>query len=70
MVTRSLLQPDNAAGHDVCQQIPGLRKLYSHQREEVIEEQLLLQREAYYIHALQTESPRGLYEELLLVCFL
>ena len=30
----------------------------------------LLQREAHYIHLLQTESPRGLNEELLLNCFL
>ena len=30
----------------------------------------LLQREAYWIHTLQTEHPKGLNEELLLGCFL
>lgn len=33
-------------------------------------DQLLLQREAFWIHTLQTEFPKGLNEELLLGCFL
>lgn len=39
-------------------------------RVEFIVKQHLLQREEYYTHALQTESPRDLNEELTLGYFL
>lgn len=45
----------NAAGHDVCSlKFQGI----------------LLQREAFWIHKLKTESPKGLTEELIFNCFL
>ena len=60
----------NEAGHDVCSlRFQGI-ELVQPLRRGGDRDRRLLQREAYWIHRLQTESPRGLNEELLLSCFL
>ena len=60
----------NEAGHDVCTlRFQGI-ELVRPPKRGGNRDQLLLQREAYWIHALQTEVPKGLNEELLLGCFL
>ena len=60
----------NAVGHDVCTlRFQGLEVVNPSKRGGD-RGKSLLKREAYWIHTLQTECPRGLNEELLLSCFL
>lgn len=60
----------NEAGHDVCTlRFQGI-EFVKCSRKGGNRDQLLLQREAFWIHTLQTEFPKGLNEELLLGCFL
>ena len=58
------------AGHTVCDlKFQGIEHVKPINRGGN-RDKLLLQREAFYIHYLQTEFPRGLNEELSLSCFL
>ena len=60
----------NAVGHKVCSlRFQGIEVVQPLKRGGDREKRLL-QREAWYIHFLQTEQPKGLNEELLLGCFL
>ena len=60
----------NAAGHDVCSlRFQGIECVQPLKRGGN-RNKLLLQREAKWIHTLQTEHPKGMNEELLLGCFL
>ena len=60
----------NAVGHDVCTlRFQGIEVVNPLKRGGD-RDKVLLQREAYWIHTLQTEHPKGLNEELLLGCFL
>ena len=59
-----------AAGHGVCDlRFQGI-EFVEPMRRGGDRGRLLLQREAYWIHTLRTESPKGLNEELVLSCFL
>lgn len=60
----------NASRHDVCslsfrgiEEVKPLRRGGNGER-------FVLQREAFWIHTLQTEHPQGLNEELFPSCFL
>ncbi len=60
----------NSAGHDVCSlRFQGIEEVKPLKRGGD-REKALLQREAFWIHTLQTEYPKGMDEELLLGCFL
>ncbi len=60
----------NSAGHDVCSlRFQGIEEVKPLKRGGD-REKALLQREAFWIHTLQTEYPKGMNEELLLGCFL
>ena len=60
----------NSAGHEVCSlRFQGIEAVQPLKRGGN-RDRLLLQREARWIHNLQTEHPKGLNEELLLGCFL
>ena len=60
----------NEAGHTVCDlRFQGIEVVKPIKRGGN-REKLLLQREAYWIHYLKTEFPKGLNEELVLSCFL
>ncbi len=59
-----------AARHDVCSlRFQGLETVKPLKRGGD-RDRALLQREAFWIHTLQTEHHKGLNEELLLSCFL
>lgn len=60
----------NSVGHDVCTLKFKRTDMIQPLRRGGKRNKLLPQREAKWIHNLQTESPRGLNEELLLSCFL
>ena len=60
----------NAVGHKVCSlRFQGIEAIQPLKRGGD-RDRFLLQREAWWIHTLQTEHPKGLNEELLLGCFL
>ena len=60
----------NAVGHEVCSlRFQGIEAIQPLKRGGD-RNKFLLQREAWWIHNLQTEHPKGLNEELLLGCFL
>ena len=60
----------NTVGHEVCTlRFQGIEVVNPLKRGGD-RDKVLLQREAYWIHTLQTEHPKGLNEELLLGCFL
>lgn len=59
----------NSTGHDVCSlRFQGMKEVKLLKRAGN-REKVLLQREVYWIHTLQTEYPKGMNEELLLGCF-
>ena len=60
----------NEKGHKICSlRFQGLEVVAPLKRGGD-REKMLLQREAWWIHFLQTEYPKGMNEELLLGCFL
>ena len=60
----------NTTKHDICTlRFQGIEMVKPLKRGGD-RDKFLLQREAYWIHALNTVYPKGLNEELLLHCFL
>ena len=60
----------NSIGHDICtMRFQGIESVNPLKRGGD-RDRLLLQREAFWIHSLNTEYPKGLNEELMLNCFL
>ena len=69
-VKSSVARHFNAVGHPVSSlRFQGLEVVNPLKRGGD-RDRALLQREAFWIHTLQTEHPKGLNEELLLGCFL
>lgn len=69
-VKSSVARHFNEFGHDMCSlRFQGI-EFVSPLKRGGDRDKVILQREAFWIHTLQTEHPKGLNEELLLGCFL